>query len=415
MKKIIVAHPEKQHSYRLGLALYKQKLLFKFITMGYYKKYNLTYWLNIFTKGKYKLDDIRYIKEIPEVMVKQFDEFAGIALLVLRRYKKGKIINIVQNFNFDIFGEKVAKYAKKNVVDAVIMYDTNSLKCFKSLEGTGIKRIMDTSIANRAYTKSIYEKVIKTKEDWDNFSEKDVLLNDNEMRRLKDEINLTDYFIVPSNFVKKSLIFSGVLQEKIHVVPYGVDTNSFVFSKRRANIIEEKLELLFVGECSYRKGINYILEAAYQLKDKVNLTIIGSYHRVENLYTQYKDCSSIKFLGRVPHNNLPQHYQKADVFVLPSLSEGMSLVGIEALASGLPLLCSENCGVNDLVEENINGWILSSIGVEALIEKIEYVLKNKTSIPQMGLKARETALNNNWDIYNDRMQKTIKQIIDLPE
>ena len=65
----------------------------------------------------------------------------------------------MQNFNFDIFGKKVALEAVKRKADVVIMYDTNSLECFNKLKNTNIIRIMDTSIANREYTKHIYESV----------------------------------------------------------------------------------------------------------------------------------------------------------------------------------------------------------------------------------------------------------------
>lgn len=410
-KRIIVAHPEKQHSYRLTEAILEAGMLDEYITTVYYKKRNITYWIEKITKGKFKLQKIRKMSFIVDEKVKQFCELRGLILLTLRHTSFKRLTNSVQNFNFDTFGRKVSSHAVKRKVDAVVMYDTNSLACFTGLEGKGIVRIMDTSIANRAYTKYIYESVIKCEDDWNHFSEKEILLNQYEMKRLIDEIRKTDYFLVPSRFVKKSLEFSGVTSEKIYIVPYGVDAKLFQFSKRRKNICEGPLELLFVGQCSYRKGINYLLEAVSKRQGMVNLTIAGGYQNIQELYEKYKNKHNIKFLGRVQHDRLPEIYIKADIFVLPSLSEGMSLVGLEAMASGLPLLCSQNCGVNDVIRENENGWILDDISTESIIKAIDFINNIRHEIPQMGVAARRTAEQYNWEYYKSNMQKAMFEIL----
>lgn len=410
-KRIIVAHPEKQHSYRLVEAISDMGMLDEYITTVYYKKRNITRWIDGITKGRIRLKEIRKMPFITDEKVKQFCELKGLMLLVLRHTALKKLTNRMQNFNFDIFGKKVALEAVKRKADVVIMYDTNSLECFNKLKNTNIIRIMDTSIANREYTKHIYESVIKCKTDWDNFSEKEILLNKKEMKRLRDEIKQTDYFLVPSQFVKKSLQFSGVAAEKIRIVPYGVDAKLFQFSERRKDISSGVMELLFVGQCSYRKGINYLLEAVDKLPEMVNLTIVGSYMGIPDLYEKYKQSQNIKFLGRIQHDKLPDVYSKADIFVLPSLSEGMSLVGLEAMAAGLPLLCSQNCGVNDVVIENENGWILEEISTNSIIQSLNYINSIRHRIPEMGIRARKTAEQYSWDYYKNNMQKAILQIL----
>ena len=274
-----------------------------------------------------------------------------------------------------------------------------------------IIRIMDTSIANRFYTKHIYQKLIKNEADWNHFSEKEVLLNSKEMERLLQEIQIADHFLVPSQFVKDSLLYSGVDPKKIHIVPYGVDVSLFAFSNRRKNITEGKLELLFVGQCSYRKGINYLLEAADRLTEAINLTIAGGYQSIPELYAEYESKPNIHFLGRVNHERLPEVYAKADIFILPSLSEGMSQVGLEAMASGLPLLCSKNCGVNDVVIEEQNGWILDNFDTKSIIKKLEYINKRRKMISDMGKNARETALKYSWEEYNKKVNSIISEIL----
>ncbi len=411
MKKIIVAHPEKQHSYRLAYAAYEAGMLEEYITTVYYKPRNLTGFLEKLTRGKLRLKSIRKMLKVPDVMVRQFCELRGIILLVLRHTKYKKLINKIQNINFDIFGKKVASEAVKHKVNAVVLYDTNSLECFRKLQGTGIIRIMDTSIANRHYTKQIYDSVIQKQEDWNRFSENDILLNEIEMKRLLDEIKLTDFFLVPSTFVRDSLLYSGVDPKQIRIVPYGVDSTLFQFSKRRNNIESGPLEILFVGQCSYRKGINYLLEAVSKKTEDVRLTVVGDYSRIMDLYNKYCGYDNIVFLGRVQHEKLPEIYEKADIFALPSLSEGMSLVGLEAMASGVPLLCSKNCGVNDVVVENVNGWILDEISTQGILEKINIINTKRTEILKMGFLARKTAEQYSWENYSNKMADVLKSIM----
>ena len=108
---------------------------------------------------------------------------------------------------------------------------------------------------------------------------------------------------------------------------------------------------------------------------------------------------------------MPDVYSKADIFVLPSLSEGMSLVGLEAMAAGLPLLCSQNCGVNDVVIENENGWILEEISTNSIIQSLNYINSIRHRFPEMGIRARKTAEQYSWDYYKNNMQKAILQIL----
>lgn len=410
-QRVIIAHPEKQHSYRLAEAAYEARLLDRYITTVYFKKKNVTASIDAITKRRFRLASIRRMEKMPDEKISQFRELWGFFLLALRHTRWKSFVNIYQNSHFDRFGKKVAKYAIKEGVDAVVMYDTNSLACFRSLRGTGIKRIMDTSIAARAYTKHIYEQRITSDDEWKHFSEKKVLLSNSEMKRLQDEIDETDYFLVPSCFVKDSLKYCGVADEKIFVVPYGVDASLFQFTPRRENITEGSLELLFVGQCAYRKGIQYLLEAVRRIGGAVRLTIVGGYQAIPELYKEYSSDSNITFLGRITHDKLPEIYAKADVFVLPSLSEGMSLVGLEAMASGLPLLCSANCGVNDLVKDWKNGWVLRELSAQGLIDALDDIGNHREQLEKMGRNARETAEKYDWENYKQNMGETLRRIL----
>lgn len=413
MKHIIVGHPEKQHSYRTTEAVNKAGMLDRYITMVYCKKKSFTNVLDCITGHKYRLNIIKKNPSIDDSKIQQFCELRGLFLLIMRRMNFRRITDQLQYRIFNAFGKRVARYAKNHNIDAVIMYDNASLVCFEELANTGIVRIMDVSSANFVYTGTIRERLAEDLKNASiNVSKEDIFVKAYSIKERIDEIRLTDHFIVPSQFVKKSIMFSGVDAEKIHIVPYGVDTELFRYSERRTNITEGSLELLFVAECTYLKGIGYLLEAVNNCKESVKLTIVGGYQKILPLYKMYHECQNICFLGRVPHDQLTSIYQKADVFVLPSLSEGMSRVGLEAMACGLPLLCSLNSGINDLVQEGRNGWILPEISSMAIEGQLKVILEERKNLIEMGREARITAEKYTWNNYAETMKRTLLKILE---
>nr|MDR2993008.1 hypothetical protein [Bacillus cereus] len=212
--KVIVAHEGKQHSYKTAEALYKNGMLFKYITTVYDKPYSLTRLFKYFLRGDAKKKcSSRQTEAFPDSIVKQLDEWKGLLLLLLSRiYFFKRLIPKYYNWLHDGFGKKVAKYAIRNGVDAVIMYDANANKCWEILKKKAphIRRIMDVSIANRLFMKENYIKDMEQTGDSHLKEEQQHLWNSHNLKRYLEEIKDTDFFLVASNVVKDSLIFSGV-------------------------------------------------------------------------------------------------------------------------------------------------------------------------------------------------------------
>ena len=103
-------------------------------------------------------------------------------------------------------------------------------------------------------------------------------------------------------------------------------------------------------------------------------------------------------------------YEKADVFIIDSFSEGMAQVGIEAMACGLPIICSTNSGVNDLVTDYNNGFVIKPGDEEILREKMQWFIDNKNQIIKMGNQAREIAKNYTWFSYERNIISAIFSI-----
>lgn len=411
-KKIIVAHPGKQHSFRIAEALKKKGILFKYITTVYYKENSFTNYVMNFLKGDdLKRAKTRKSKVLYDNDIIQFNELAGLILILLRKIDKKRIVyNNWENMIRKSFEIKVAKYGIKNNVDAIIVYDTNALYIGRYLKKkqSNIILIMDVAAANREYMKMIYEhdRLICPTFSEKLFQERKELWNKKTLEKLKEEISYIDYFLAPSQFVKKSLLIDNRIRtEQIYICPFG---SNFPISQPHYNN-DTQLNLVYIGNVTAMKGIWYLLEALMSFpKNKVSLKIIGNYDNSTGIFDKYLD--RCEFTGIVTHDKIQKMCKNADVFVFPSLGEGMSLAAIEALSMGLPCIVTENSGINDFIINGENGFVIPIESTEAIIEKINWFLENKECIPSMKKNAIKTAQQLTWENYEYRVGEIINEI-----
>lgn len=140
-------------------------------------------------------------------------------------------------------------------------------------------------------------------------------------------------------------------KENVFVCPMGIDTNVFHPSCRDPSLRKElQIEgefLLFVGSCVEQKGIRFLLEAMKEIVSKYpkcKLIVIGMGELLEEMKMAAKNNGLEKnaaFLGYMEHGKLPKYFATADIFILPSLSEGYSLVIREAISCGTPAIMTD--------------------------------------------------------------------------
>ncbi len=415
--KILVAHPAQQHSYRLAAALEKAGMLYKYATTVYYKRNSLTALTAGLLRGRFRVKARnRRCGEIPNRKVIQFCEAEGLLkLLALNTSILKDKYRRIKYDTADRFAEKAAQYAVEHGVDAVITYDDTSPILFETLKekAPGVIRILDMSAANILYMRSIYEKDIQLAPRFEKRlrEERKICWDPFTLERTERELKATQYFLVPSDFVGRSLEYSGIRREQIFHCPYGVDTDEFSQKEYgKLNPGARPLEFIYVGGVKELKGISYLLEAFKRIpREQAFLTVVGKYDAADEDTAPYAEF--VNFTGTVLHSEVPRLLQKADVFVLPSLGEGMALSAIEAASCGLPLILSENTGLEELVRDGINGFVVPIQSTEALIDKITYFIENPGKIEEMGRKARETAEEYSWDRYSDNVTKAIYSII----
>ena len=226
-------------------------------------------------------------------------------------------------------------------------------------------------------------------------------------------LNRIDQITVLSNALFREVVKIGISQDKVKIIPNGVDIHQFFPKESRENTI------LYVGSLIERKGVKYLIEAFSMLADKYpeySLTIVGSGQEFENLQQIARNkglLSRVVFTGAISPNEVKDRMQHAKVFTLPSLEEGLVVVLLEALACGTPVVASSVGGIKDIVSPDV-GLLVSPASPEELMSGIDWLLKNRSSWETMSKNARRKAIQK-YDWTNIARQFVIiyQKLIDI--
>ncbi|MFN4234177.1 MAG: glycosyltransferase family 4 protein [Bacteroidia bacterium] len=229
------------------------------------------------------------------------------------------------------------------------------------------------------------------------------------------EYDLADYISIPSIFAQNSFIEKGFKKEKLLLNNYGVDLKDFYpIEENTSSIDKNELIVGYAGYLSARKNINGLIESLEELNIdgyNIKLYLIGSIDKSSfNQKTLTKNF--IKYFEKVPQKELIQFYQQIDVFVQNSVEEGLSMVILQAMACGKPIIATENSGAADFIENGKEGFIIPIMNNFILKEKIKYFYENKSVIKQFGdssiLRVKK---GFTWEDYGSRAIKIYNKIL----
>ena len=230
--------------------------------------------------------------------------------------------------------------------------------------------------------------------------------------RLDAECELADRILAGSNFARDTFIAEGITANKLTVVPYGVDLS--LFSPQSEGIpAGAGFRLLFVGQIGQRKGISYLLKAYDRFRgDGTSLTLVGNFFGSQEPLRRYRKY--FQHIPNVPRVQLADIYRRADVFVFPTLIEGLGLVVLEAMASGLPVIVTPN-GPGDIVRDGVDGFVIPIRDADAIVDRLEYLRANPQVRAEMGRNARERALAFPWEAYQARVVEALDETLKFPD
>jgi glycosyltransferase involved in cell wall biosynthesis len=233
------------------------------------------------------------------------------------------------------------------------------------------------------------------------------------MKRVKKSVVLNEP-------LKEKLVEKGIPEEKLEVIPNGVNVEDFNVSEEEVERVRRKYGLegvvvMFAGTITPRKGVLELMKAAELLNHRDvlflvvgNLDLDREYARKVVEYAKDKGINA-KFTGFVPYEDLKALYSACDVFVLPSFEEGQGVVLLEAMASGKPLIGSKVGGIPMQIKEGWNGFLVEPGNIKELAEKIQYLLENEEERKKMGKNSKKLAEEEfSWE-------KIVKRYLEIYE
>lgn len=206
-------------------------------------------------------------------------------------------------------------------------------------------------------------------------------------------LNSSEKIITVSSDLAKIINQMEIDSNKVTVLRNAVDISRFkpiknVSMRKEYNIKENEILILFIGHLEPFKGIFELLNAFKKIiKKNVKLIIIGEGHsenEVKEIVSKYNLTDKIIFTGKVSPNVIQNYYQMADIFTLPSYTEGLPLVVIEAMACGLPVIVSNVGGIPEIAKDNINGFVIPPRDDEKLTQKLNILVNNEKLREEFG-------------------------------
>jgi len=228
-----------------------------------------------------------------------------------------------------------------------------------------------------------------------------------------------DLFLPISQYWKEKLIRLGCNPQKIIVHRMGVNPETLKKSINKADN-REKITILTVGRLVEKKGIYFGIQAVANLIEKypqypIEYLIIGNGPLENSLRLLIKERdveANVKLLGAKTQDEVKEYLETADIFLAPSITskkgdkEGIPVSIMEAMAMELPIVTTKHSGIHELVQDSISGFLVNEKDINALEEKILYLIENPDVSRVIGKQGRNFVEENyNINRLNNKLEK----------
>lgn len=393
-------------------ALHDASLLSKFITTFVYQPDTVL--------GTVLRSGLRAVMKEPEKQLARRQISTAIPSSVLKLHPFHEIVRTAVSksplgpISADIVWEKAELWfdqmvsAKLNGEKIIYGYEHAAMKSFEAQKRRGGLCIYEMPICHYSTTSALLDP------EYQKFPELNTKLDQHLKRhagrrnaRKEKELQLADLVIVNSKFTSDSIVRAGVPEERIALIPLGAPTPVQRTTQKDPN----RFVFLSAGTQCVRKGTHYLLEAWRKLRpaEGVELWLIGHMDLPERLLENLPGNVTIK--KTVPKAELTEIYLAADALIFPSLVEGFGMVITEAMAHGLPVITTENTGGPGLIQQGHNGFFVPVRDADALADRMQWCLDNRSELREIGERARETTEKWQWSDYRAALGNTVSAFI----
>jgi glycosyltransferase involved in cell wall biosynthesis len=315
-----------------------------------------------------------------------------------RRLKPGGLTSQVNWYDVLFCGHDLqVSTALEADLDAVYAYEDGARRTFKIARERNAAAIYELPLG---YYKGVASEIRRAQKERPGFDRGAYEEPQWKQSRKDAELELADVVVVPCAWAARSLGYNDARGDKpVVVVPYGTPADETATRMRRPS---GPFTVLFAGQIGLRKGAPHLIEAWERLRLKdARLWMAGSMSLGRDYLADHS--SSFDYLGAMPRVRLLEVMREADLFVFPSLAEGFGLVIGEAMASGVPVLTTDNTGGPELIDDGREGWCIPAHDADSLAERIEWAYQNRDALYAMGKLARRRAERWTWGDYRRRL------------
>jgi glycosyltransferase involved in cell wall biosynthesis len=338
----------------------------------------------------------RAVHEFPAEMVHTFPWWDIPRTLLGRLNTDERIVTALNHRGLDHFDRHVAAHLRG--YSAVYAVNSSARSTFMAAKRMGIfciygMRILET----RSYAAIMREELAKYPSlfigDERNFAQR----NRKQTEKQQAEWDLADLVITNSNLTRDTHAAYGYDVSKVRVVPLGFPpvSQEEPFSSPTGG----PLDVLWAGSFSIRKGAHYLLAAlkSPMLRGRIRVRVFGKQLLPQKALVDLTDILELK--PTIPRAQLFDEYRRADILVLPTLSDGFAMVISEAMSQGLPVITTDCAGVSQFIVSGKNGLIVPARDADALADALTWCADHRDEVRMMSIKARETAAAWQWPDY----------------
>ncbi|MBI4470312.1 MAG: glycosyltransferase family 4 protein [Acidobacteria bacterium] len=333
----------------------------------------------------------RYHREVPSDKVTAFNA-RGLQQALERSRRRGQPQSVEEQFQqFIVDGRGFALRVNRHLEQhwhrirpaGMIGYDTGCLETQQLLAERGVPTIVDQIDPGRCEEEIVYAEAAK----WPGWQAMPGRIPEAYFERLEEEWRLATRVVVNSEWSKAALIRQGVPEGKLVVVPLCYESPAELPPRPEVGSGRTKT-VLWLGQVVLRKGIQYLFEAAKMLADRPLRFVVAGPIGISQ-ETVASTPKNMQFIGAVTRDHAVDLYRSADLFVLPTLSDGFALTQLEAMAHGLPVITTPNCG--RVVSDGEDGRIVPAGDAEALAAAIEEMVSDAARLRTASRRAVATA------------------------
>jgi glycosyltransferase involved in cell wall biosynthesis len=314
--------------------------------------------------------------------------------------------------------------------DAVFAYSYAAKEVLESAQRRGIFTILDQIDPGPVEANMVEKEMAR----WPDYVKTRQRVPEHYWNRLRAEWKLADLILVNSRWSKEALLEQGVDANKIEILPLAYEANSeklkasayarlrrdppssdFGTASRESGNVQPStfnslpstapLRVLWLGQVCIRKGIQYLVEAARILKGRsVRFIVAGPIEIARDAIRAAPD--NIEWVGPVVRDEASSLYRRADLFVLPTISDGFAITQLEAMAYGVPVIATSRCG--EVVVDGLTGYLIPTCDGQALAAAIQRFIDDRGLSEKMRESCLQRAREFSLDAYASRLLRLLK-------